>query len=79
MLTGKKESYFFGCLFFVLRSRVVFCLLTVFFCNTVSTCYFHLLTYYAPYLIMKDDNELEREEPQPYYFNLCSEGNSLTK
>lgn len=28
---------------------------------------------------MKDYNELEREEPQPYYFNLCSEGNSFLK
>lgn len=47
------------------------------FLNTVSTRYFHLLTRYASYLVLKDDNELEREEPQPYYFNLCSEGNSF--
>lgn len=37
------------------------------FLNTISACYFCLLTCYSPYLIMKDDNELEREEPQLHY------------
>lgn len=37
------------------------------FLNTISACYFCLLTCYSPHLIMKDDNELEREEPQLHY------------
>lgn len=74
----KKKSQIFLVACFLFWGAAL-CFVCWGFFNTVSTCHFHLLTCYAPYLIMKDDNELERDEPQPYCFNLCSEGNSLKK